>query len=161
MKSAVGLRFFGSSESTMEVRFTKNVYYPGEMVDIYIDCDNTKCSNDVRSYKFKLHRLMRCKQSKSGNYDESVSNLKTQKEKGAKAGTREQKHFQFEIPSLEKDCLDEATTITNRTSRAIVGRDNRATARHMHGSDSDEDKNNMGPKQIDLCPSWMGQVFQV
>lgn len=77
MKSTVGLRLFGSSESTMEVRFTKNVYYPGEMIDIYIDCDNTKCSNDVRSYKFKLHRLMRCKQSKSGSYDESVSNLKT------------------------------------------------------------------------------------
>ena len=57
--------------------------------------------------------------------------------------------------------MDEATTITNRTSRAITGKDNRAAARHLHGSDSDEDKNNMGPKQIDLCPSWMGQVFQV
>jgi len=79
----------------MTVRFNKNVYYPGEMIDIFVDCDNTKCNKNVRCYKFKLHRLMRSKQWKSGNYDEFVSNLKTIKEKGCKASAHEQKHFQF------------------------------------------------------------------
>lgn len=56
IRSNVGLRLFGSSESKCEVKFIKNVYYPGEMVDIWLDCDNSKCGKDVKSYKFKLHR---------------------------------------------------------------------------------------------------------
>ena len=56
MKARVGVKFFGATESLLEVRFNKNVFYPGDMVDIYIDCDNTKCGKDVKSYKFKLHR---------------------------------------------------------------------------------------------------------
>lgn len=56
IKSSVGLRLFGSTESKCEVRFVKNQYYPGEMVDIWLDCDNSKCDKNVKSYKFKLHR---------------------------------------------------------------------------------------------------------
>lgn len=89
MKSSVGVKFFGATEATLEVRFNKNVYYPGDLVDIYMDCDNTKCNKDVRSYKFKLHRQMRSKLAKSGKYDEFITNLKTTKEKGCKANARE------------------------------------------------------------------------
>ena len=56
IRSNVGLRLFGSSESKCEVKFVKNQYYPGEMVDIWLDCDNSKCGKAVKSYKFKLHR---------------------------------------------------------------------------------------------------------
>ena len=59
MKAQVGVKFFGATESILEVRFNKNVYYPGDMIDIYVDCDNSKCNKAVRSYKFKLHRQMR------------------------------------------------------------------------------------------------------
>jgi len=94
MKANVGVKFFGSTESTLEVRFNKNIYYPGDIIDIYVDCDNTKCNKDVRSYKFKLHRQMRSR-GVGGKYTESVSNLKTSKEKGCKANAREQKHLSF------------------------------------------------------------------
>ena len=82
IKSNVGLRLFGSTESKCEVRFIKNQYYPGEMVDIWLDCDNSKCDKNVKSYKFKLHRQLRCREATSGHYDTFVTNLKTVKEKG-------------------------------------------------------------------------------
>ena len=85
IRSKVGLGIFGSSESTCEVRFTRNIYYPGEMVEIALDCDNTKCDKDVRSYKFKLHRQLRCREGVSGTYDSFQTNLKTVKEAGCKA----------------------------------------------------------------------------
>lgn len=100
---------------------------------------------------------MRSKLSKTGKYDEFITNLKTQKEKGCKANTKDQKTFQFEIPGKEKDCSDEATTFVDRTSRAIINRDPRTPGRKLHGADDDDEP--AQPVYQDLCPSWMGQVF--
>jgi len=44
IRSKVGLILFSSSESVCEVRFSRNQFYPGEMVDIWLDTDNSKCS---------------------------------------------------------------------------------------------------------------------
>jgi len=57
---------------------------------------------------------------------------------------------------MEKDCSDEATTFVDRTSRAIMNRDQRLVGKKLHGVDSDDEV-----KFHDLCPSWMGQIFQV
>ena len=56
IRSQVGFKLFGSTESVAEIKFTKNVFYPGELIDIHLSCDNSQCSKDVKSYKFKLHR---------------------------------------------------------------------------------------------------------
>ena len=52
----LGIKLFGSSVSTFEVVFTKNVYYPGEKVVVTINCDNSKCKTAVKCYKMKLFR---------------------------------------------------------------------------------------------------------
>lgn len=46
----------GSTESTTKVSFAKNVYEPGDTVKIHIECDNSKCSSKVKSFKIKLQR---------------------------------------------------------------------------------------------------------
>lgn len=126
IKSNVGFKLFGSTESTCEVKFTKNQYYPGEQVEIWLDCDNTKCDKKVKSYKFKLFRQLRCRDATDGNYDTFTKCIKTVKQPGCDAKKREQKKFQFMIPQLEKDCSAEATEDpVNRSSSAILGRDNR------------------------------------
>ena len=153
----MGLRLFGSTESTCEVKFVKNQYYPGEMIDIWLDCDNSKCDKAVKSYKFKLHRHLRCREALTGAYDTFITNLKTVKEKGCAAKSREQKHFQFQIPVMEKDCSNEATNILDRTSKAILRKDTRKKGMTVHNNDDDEKEN----KMLDLCPSWMGQIYQV
>ena len=79
IRSKVGLKLFGSTESTCEVKFNKNQYYPGDEVDIWLDCDNTKCDKKVRSYKFKLFRELRCREAMSGHYDTYRTLLKTVK----------------------------------------------------------------------------------
>ena len=65
----------------------------GEKVNIYIDCDNSKVSKDVKSYKFKLFRSLRCREAVSGHYDTFTTLLKTVKEPGCAAGKSEQKTF--------------------------------------------------------------------
>lgn len=56
---------------------------------------------------------------------------------------------------MEKDCSDEATTLVDRTSRAIMNMDKRQTGKKLHGDDSSDEE----VKFQDLCPSWMGQIF--
>ena len=51
----------------------------------------------------------------------------------------------------------EANSIVDRTSTAMMGKDARLGTKKLHGNDSEED----GPVFKDLCPSWMGQIFQV
>lgn len=77
------------------MRFLKNQYYPGEMVDIWLDIDNSKCKNNIKSYKFKLFRRLRCREPVAGHFDSFLTCFKTVKEAGVKAGQKEQKHFQF------------------------------------------------------------------
>jgi len=94
LRTSTGLiKFLGSTETVCEVRFLKNQYYPGELADIWIDCDNSKCSKSIKSFKFKLFRQLRCRESESGHYDTFTTNLKAVKEGDCKANAKEQKHF--------------------------------------------------------------------
>lgn len=47
---------FGSSVCTTTVTFDRFHYYPGEKCTIRINCDNSKCSTAVKSFKLKLKR---------------------------------------------------------------------------------------------------------
>ena len=81
--------FFGSSETSCEVRFTKNVFYPGEIVDIMLDCDNSKCANKVKHFDIKLFRQLRCRESKKGHYKTFDTLVKNLTEPGCAAKTHE------------------------------------------------------------------------
>ena len=73
LKSNVGFKLFGKSESICDFLFTKNVYYPGEKVAVAIDCDNGKCSNDIKAYKLKLYRTVRFRNAISGHFEDNLS----------------------------------------------------------------------------------------
>ena len=156
-----GLKMFGSSVSTVVVKFNKNTYYPGDMVMIGIDCDNSKCKNGVKSYKFKLFRQLRCRDSLSGHFDEWETCVHSVKEKGCAGKTKEQKTFNFELPTLEPDShIDSQPGGTvGRSSKAVSFKDNRKGSRKLH-LQGDSDDPDAGPT-VDLSPSWLGQVFQV
>lgn len=81
-----GIKLFGSSECIMVVKFNKNVYYPGETATIGIECDNTKCKDSVKSFKIKLYRQLRHKESVSGHYETTDSCLQTVKHPGCARG---------------------------------------------------------------------------
>ena len=123
IKSKVGLRLFGSSQSTCEIRFNRNQYCPGDMVDIWLNCDNSKCDKAVRSYKFKLFRRLRCREPVAGHFDGFETLIKTVKEPGCAAKKREEKHLQFQIPLMEKDSSEEVNQMVTRSSAAHLNRD--------------------------------------
>ena len=77
------------------------------------------------------------------------------KEPGVKSGKKEQKLFKFKIPVKEKDTSEEASNEVTRSSEAVLNHDKRARSNIIN--DDDEVEGNF----YNLCPSWMGQVFQV
>ena len=125
IKSKVGLRLFGSTESICEIRFNRNQYCPGDMIDIWLNCDNSKCDKAVRSYKFKLCRRLRCREPVAGHFDGFETLIKTVKEPGCAAKKREEKHLQFQIPLMEKDSSEEVNQMVTRSSAASLNRDPR------------------------------------
>ena len=136
-----GIKLFGSSESICKVSFNKNIYYPGERVQIGIDCDNTKCKTSVKSYKFKLFRQLRCREGVSGHFDSFEECIHSVKEPGCKGNTREKKTYNFELPLLEPDVSAEAQPggVANRTSKAVSFKDHQKGVRKLHSADDSED----------------------
>jgi len=59
------------------------------------------------------------------------------------------------IPQLEKDCSEEANTMISRSSTAVMGKDQRLGMKKMH---DDDDQDGVFSE---ICPSWMGQIFQI
>lgn len=38
--------------------FERNHYYPGENINVKMDCDNRMCTRSIRNFKFKLIRKL-------------------------------------------------------------------------------------------------------
>ena len=94
----------------------------------------------------------------TGHYDTLEECVHTVKEKGCEAGKRDTRQFHFELPALEPDMSAEAqgAGIANRTSKAVSFKDNREGNTRLHVEDFDDSE-----PTIEMCPSWLGQVFQV
>ena len=45
-----------TTNSQTKVTFDKKQYFLGETAKVTINCDNTKCKKDIKSFKFKLLR---------------------------------------------------------------------------------------------------------
>lgn len=51
-----GLMGLGGDPCLTSVTFERNQYYGGDKVTVRIDCDNSKCSTAVKSFKLKFKR---------------------------------------------------------------------------------------------------------
>ena len=55
-----GVAGLGAASVSAHISIEKDVFHPGELMNISIDIDNSKCSKNVKSYKFKLARRYEC-----------------------------------------------------------------------------------------------------
>ena len=55
-----GVAGMGASDVSAAISIEKDVFQPGELINITVDIDNTKCRKKVKSYKFKLSRRYEC-----------------------------------------------------------------------------------------------------
>jgi sporulation-control protein spo0M len=53
-----GMMGFGNQTATTRVVINQNEYYPGEKLKVTLHYDGKKCDKPVKSFKFKLFRLM-------------------------------------------------------------------------------------------------------
>lgn len=73
LRTNVGLRLFGSTEVICDIKVDRNWFYPQENIDLELDCDNSKCSKAVKSFKLKLFRQLRCRSAVTGKFDTFIS----------------------------------------------------------------------------------------
>ena len=103
IRKKFGLRLFGQTEAICDVKVNRNWYYPGEQIDVILDCDNSQCSKAIKSYKLKLFRQLRCRGAISGQFDTFVSLLKKKTFPGCAAQATDNRVISFDLPVMEKD----------------------------------------------------------
>lgn len=101
LKSVVGGIFgMGTSEAISTITFEKNEYYLGEKANVRVVIDNSNCSKDIKSVKFKLHRHY-LGRSGDGWTTLGSNYLISKREPGCPAGQKIDKTFEIEIPSKD------------------------------------------------------------
>jgi len=79
---------------------------------------------------------------------------------GCEAHSSHKFRVQFKLPLYEKDKSEE-NKLGRRSSATNVNIDTRAIRLPIHGESSDEEDKEEEKALMDICPSWLGQVFQV
>ena len=124
-----GVFGLGGSQSITNVVFDKQQYYPGEKVEVKLDCDNSKCSSAVKSFKIKLKRKIFARGSRTSTSDESdIELLKTSKYLYQYKDTRvycgpKQKVKQtlsFTIPKLDPDFTNDTFKCQNEDQMSLM-----------------------------------------
>ena len=102
MFSKVGGIFgLGGGLCITRIKFERNIYLPGELIAINVDCDNTKCSSAVRSIKLKLKRKLFLKYGDviHGHETSASTFLVVDKTEGCAAKERVTRELAIEIPT--------------------------------------------------------------
>ena len=57
--------YFGMNQTKTSAKFTvkSQVFMPGEHIPVTVECDNSECTNAIKSFKFKVWRKVRYMQS--------------------------------------------------------------------------------------------------
>ena len=96
----------GIAADNMEATITleKDKFEPGEEIRIKFEVDNSKCSNDVKSYKVKLYRdftVFKGAGKKTPVFSKGEYIIESKDTEGAKAKTSETRDVKFKIPYLD------------------------------------------------------------
>lgn len=67
-----GFKGFMSTSCKAKVYLKQNQYLSGDKIEVRMECDNSKCDKDVKSFKFKLYRKYKGR-GKNFKFDEVVS----------------------------------------------------------------------------------------
>lgn len=96
----------------------------------------------MKSYKFKLFRQLRCRESVSGHFDTFEDCVHSVKHPGCKGGEREKKTFEFELPFLEPDISQDMQEggAVGRTSKAVSFKDKRSGTKKLFTADEEEEQ---------------------
>lgn len=99
-ESLVGIRTFKAYST---IHFEKNEYYLGEEARFRIDCDNSACKYNVKSFKFKLLRTYEGHESHGNATTVGGNYIYAKKEPGlAKGHMMENRAFTLKIPTLDQ-----------------------------------------------------------
>ena len=91
----------GKSESHTEFTFEKNEFFPGEDAKVKVECDNSKCSKAVKSFKFKVHRAYKSFSNRKEHLTNAENYLTAVKESGCNAKSKIKKEFLVKLPKVD------------------------------------------------------------
>ena len=97
-----GIAGIGATDASAKVSLQKTDFHVGEGINVHIEMDNTACSKPVKSYKFKLRRVIKCLGRKQAVHLEKEEYLITIKEPGCEPKMQDTKDYTLEIPVNDK-----------------------------------------------------------
>ena len=97
-----GIAGIGTTEAKAQVKIAKRDHHVGEGIKVTIDMDNSTCAKPVKSYKFKLRRVIKCFGRKQAVILENEEYLITIKEPGCDAKKKDTKVYSLEIPVVDQ-----------------------------------------------------------
>ena len=97
-----GFLGMGTSVCHSEIFFDKNQYYLGEVANVRIICDNSRCAKGISSFKFKLMRHYKGIENPGHYHTECASYLVSLKNPGLGKGEKCERMLQLRIPTEDK-----------------------------------------------------------
>lgn len=90
----------GSDICLTTVHLSQNEFFSGQKAQVRLQCDNTKCSKGIRSFKFKLYRKYNLVK-KQGCMASSGGYVSIAKWPGIEAKSKCDKVFDVDLPQNE------------------------------------------------------------
>jgi len=72
-----GVFGIGASKSISIITFPRNEFYPGDEIEVKINCDNSRCGKAIKTFKFKIYRQLICRDAVTKNFKISEEKLCT------------------------------------------------------------------------------------
>lgn len=101
--STGGIIGMGSQKSTTTVVVQQNCLLPGEKIKVTIDYDGRKCDKKVKSFKFKLFRLITNRDVMTGKHTTKITKIFAFKEPGADEKKLVKRDFSLLLPPIVMD----------------------------------------------------------
>lgn len=92
-----GIKGFMSTQCKTNIYLKQNQYLSGEKIQVRVECDNSKCDKDVKSFKFKLIRRYRGR-GKNFKFDEVQTFVSQVKLNGLAAKSKCDRVLEFQLP---------------------------------------------------------------
>ena len=92
----------GTTTASAKIKLEKSSFHAGEGAAVHIEMDNSTCAKPVKSYKFKLRRVIKCFSKQKVPALTKEEFLIEIKEPGCDRQVKHTKDYTLELPRVDK-----------------------------------------------------------
>ena len=98
-----GIAGLGSTEASAKITLDRNKVHVGDKVNVRIEMNNKDCAKPVKSFKFKLKRVIKCfNRKRICQLEKEEYLIEIKEEDGCEAKVIHQKDYAFDVPTVDQ-----------------------------------------------------------